>query len=226
MKNKKKCILFFVKYPEQGNVKTRLSSIIGEDITVELYRNFILDMLDILDKIEANVCICFHPGNHKEKFLHWLGPDYFYKPQKGKDLGERMKNAFKSGFEEGYEKIIILGSDTPDLPKEIIEEAFRALDANAAVIGPSVDGGYYLIGFGKDTFLPEIFQGIEWSTDSVFSETINILKKVSSTVHILPCWQDIDTITDLKSFFKKNQNSEFSKSKTIIYIKKKIKENI
>ena len=160
-KSPKNCILFFVKYPEAGLVKTRLSAELNETMAVELYRTFVLDLLSMLGKFATPFQICFFPENSLEKFMGWLGDKYAYMPQHGEDLGQRMENSLAEAFAQGFNRAIIIGSDSPDLPEELIHEAFSSLEIHDAVIGPSVDGGYYLIGFRNDAFLPEAFEGIE-----------------------------------------------------------------
>ena len=217
-KSDEKCLLFFMKYPEEGQVKTRLSKDIGEIITVELYKNFVLDLLAMFEKPGIHLFLCFYPENSQEKLIEWLGNQYCYMPQKGEDLGQRMKNSFIQAFTIGYSRVIIIGSDSPDLPDAFINEAFLSLKTNDVVIGPAFDGGYYLIGFRSDTFLSEVFEGINWSTDTVFGETINILEEAGRKIHILPEWDDIDTLVDLKNLVLRNQDTEFRYSKTISYI--------
>ena len=220
---KDSCVLFYVKYPEKGKVKTRLSGYLDEAITVELYRNFILDLLSKLEKLGVEFWICFYPQNAKEKFVKWLERGYVYIPQKGEDLGQRMKNSFLQAFASGFRRVIIIGSDIPDLPCNFISEAFSFLETHDAVIGPTLDGGYYLVGFNKPAFLPAVFDGMKWSSNEVYKNTLNFFKKGKHKIHILPKWQDVDTIDDLKELFKKNKDTEFRKSKTICYLSKYMK---
>jgi len=217
---KDSCVLFFVKYPEKGEVKTRLSAYLDETVTVELYRNFVLDLLSKLQKLGIQFWICFYPQNRQEKFIKWLGTRYFFIPQEGEDLGQRMKNSFLQAFAAGFRRVIIIGSDIPDLPCPLINEAFCIIETHDAVIGPTLDGGYYLLGFNKNSFLPEVFDGIKWSNNKVYENTLNFLKKAKHKIHILPKWQDVDTVDDLKELFKKNKDTEFKKSKTICYLSK------
>jgi rSAM/selenodomain-associated transferase 1 len=218
-----KCILVFVKLPETGKVKARLSRDLDEDAVCSLYNFFVLDLLDTLKRGSYTFRICFYPPETEEKVAHWLGRDLFYMPQAGKDLGERMKNAFINTFSQGYSEVLLIGSDIPDLQGGIIEEAFEGLKKNEAVVGPAFDGGYYLIGFKKDTFLPEIFQGIHWGTDTVFAKTMEIFKRNSYRVHVLRKWRDVDRIEDLRALFDKNRNTEFSGSRTMIFLTENFK---
>ena len=214
---RKKCILLFVKYPEWGMVKSRLLKDLTEDVVLSLYKNFVLDLLDTLKKGRYRFEICFYPPESKEKMLNWLGKDYVYMPQKGKDLGERMSHAFTEGFSEGFSKVVLIGSDIPDLTYELIDKAFE-FDANDAVIGPSFDGGYYLIGFKNNSFLPDIFEGIQWSTGTVFKKTMEILNRKNYRVHILPKWQDIDMLDDVRVLFERNKNTGFADSRTMHFL--------
>ncbi len=214
----KNCILFFVKYPEKGQVKKRLSMRLGEDVTAELYRNFVLDSLSALEGCGVQFLVCFHPPDSKNKFIEWLGKGYSYMPQRGDDLGQRMRNGFINMFDKNYQGVIIIGSDIPDLPSAFIDEALVSLQTHDVVIGPSFDGGYYLIGFKHDTFLPEAFDGISWSTETVFSETLTIVKNEGLRLHILPRWNDIDTYNDLKGLIERNQNTDFRRSMTYTYL--------
>jgi len=213
-------ILFFVKYPAKGQVKKRLSTHLGEDVTVELYRNFVLDSLSTFNKCGVNLLICFYPPDSQRRFVDWLGMNYSYLPQQGTDLGQRMKNSFISSFSCNFHRVILIGSDIPDLPAEFVEEAFLFLKTHDVVIGPSFDGGYYLIGFSHNKFLPEAFEDITWGSHTVFQETLTILQNARCKVHILPKWSDIDTCNDLKHLIDKNQNTEFHNSNTISYLSK------
>jgi len=210
-----KCILLFVKYPEKGKVKTRLARDIGQDSALILYKIFVLDILEKLSACAYNLIIYYYPLKDDKSVRKWLGDGYFYAPQNGETLGERMKNAFERIFSEGFSRVVIIGSDIPDISVELMNEAFTELDKHDAVIGPSYDGGYYLIGLKKEKFLPEIFKGIEWSTEKVFNDTMRIFRKNRYNVYLLPELQDIDTIDDLKAFYERNKANDFRNSKTM-----------
>lgn len=198
MKFDDRCLLFFIKYPEKGGVKSRLAAEIGEERALLLYKDFVLQMLSAVKKGSFVFFICFYPENALDDFKKWLGGDYEYLRQKGENLGERMKNGFIDAFNLRFKRVALIGSDIPDLPVEVIEEAFRSLHKNDVVIGPAFDGGYYLIGFKDQAFSPEVFEGIDWGTKDVFAETIEKLKRFRRAVHTLPYYRDIDTAEDLK----------------------------
>ena len=217
-KSDKGCILFFVKYPEEGQVKTRLSAGLNEAVAAELYRNFVLDLLSMLEKLDFQFHIYLSPENSREKFIEWLGDQYSYVPQQGDDLGQRMKNALSQAFDQGFSRAIVIGSDMPDLPGELIDDAFLSLKTHDAVLGPTFDGGYYLIGFNSGTFLPEVFEEMEWSTDTVFANTISRLRNAGLRIHELPERRDIDVLADLKYLYLESGNNAFSRSRTMSYI--------
>lgn len=198
-----RCLLFFIKSPEKGRVKTRLASAVGDEMAVRLYRRFLLETLFTLNRGTFLFYLCFYPENSLSDLKGWLGDDYLYMPQKGEDLAERMKNGFIDAFAMNFKRVVLIGSDIPDLPLEFIEEAFTSLQEKDIVIGPSLDGGYYLIGFKDKNFSLRVFEGIPWSTKRVFEETMKILKQEGLTVHTLQHWRDIDTIDDLKNLPRK-----------------------
>lgn len=197
-----RCLLFFIKNPEKGKVKTRLASAIGDERAVKLYRRFLFEMLSTLNRGTFLFYLCFHPGDSLNDLKHWLGDHYLYTPQNGENLGERMKNGFMEAYTMGFKRVVLIGSDIPDLPLEFIEEAFTSLKEKDAVIGPSLDGGYYLIGFKDRTFSSQVFKGISWSTERVFEQTTKILEREGLTVHFLKPLRDIDTIEDLRNLSK------------------------
>jgi rSAM/selenodomain-associated transferase 1 len=192
-----RCLLFFIRYPEKGRIKTRLAASIGDERALKLYKNFLLSILSTLNKGTFLFYLCFYPADALESLRKWLGGDYLYMPQQGMDLGERMKNGFMEAFDSGFKRVVLIGSDIPDLPLEFIEEAFASIREKDCVIGPSLDGGYYLIGFKDTKFSPQVFKGILWSTERVFEETMKILEREELTVHTLKPLRDIDTIDDL-----------------------------
>lgn len=205
----------FVKYPEKGKVKSRLSRYWDEDMVVRLYRAFIDDLLAGLSAGDYGFRIAYYPPERKKEFSKQFGDAFSYVPQTGKDLGEKMGNAFKKCFSEGFKAVVVIGSDSPDLPTRIVNEAFQALEKSGAVIGPSYDGGYYLIGFTGESFTPAAFDGIAWGTDSVGERTMDILKKAGINVHVLPSWRDIDRPEDIDALINESGKAGFAGSKTI-----------
>ncbi|MEW6586557.1 MAG: TIGR04282 family arsenosugar biosynthesis glycosyltransferase [Nitrospirota bacterium] len=213
------CVLLFVKFPEQERVKTRLSKVIGEENARALYKCFVHDVLDTLGKGDFSITICYSPPFAGESVKEWLGKSYSYMPQRGQDLGERMKCAFEDAFRSGVREAILIGTDIPDISAFVIRDAF-SFHKHAAVIGPSRDGGYYLIGFRKDTLLPGVFEGIEWGTGAVFEKTMKVFRKHGYSVGILPHWRDTDRIEDLRDLYKRNSSGPFAGSRTMAFLQR------
>ncbi len=209
------CSVLLVKYPEKGKVKARLlRQIKGESVT-ELYKNFVLDMISMLDRSGTQYIIAYRPKTALRRFEKWLGFGHTYLPQRGRGMGQMLKNIFIDTYSKGFKRVIVIASDCPDLPEEILKEANIALEDHSTVIGPSPDGGYYLIGFTQEAFSPKTFEAVTWSTAKVFKETISKLKNQRQNIHILPEWRDVDTLTDLQNLFERNHNSKFNTSKTM-----------
>ena len=213
--NKERCLIMFVKYPEKGKVKTRLGRYWDEDMVVRLYRAFIEDLLVRLSGGDYGFRIAYHPREREEDFRREFGAAFSYLPQIGADLGEKMCNAFKYCFSEGSQAVVIIGSDSPDLPPLIIKEAFQSLETGGAVIGPACDGGYYLIGFSKESFTPEAFTGIAWGGEKVCTATMEILRNAGIHVHVLPVWRDMDRPEDVAALIDKSGKTGFDSSRTI-----------
>ncbi len=214
------CLIIFVKWPEKGMVKTRLSVALGDDEAMELYKSFVEDIIATVLQSGFRPLIAYYPEDAGEKIATWLGDDNDYTPQIGVNLGAKMSNAFRQVFEREVSRAVLIGSDFPDLPAEIISEAFSALKSKHAVIGPAKDGGYYLIGFRLDTFSSAVFDGIPWSTEEVFERTMSIFTREGLDVHQLPIWRDIDRPEDLVDLVEQNMDKPFMQSKTMVYLQK------
>jgi len=212
------CILFFTKWPEPGQVKTRLGMDIGSHHAARLYRLFVEDLSSQLRRMETNTICCYEPAAKKTSFRSWLGPDCDYVAQHGRNLGERLKNAFQWAFDQDVAAAIVIGTDSPDLPEDYLYQAQAALEGEDTVIGPCHDGGYYLIGFRREMFLPEAFEGIDWSTDRVCNQTKAIINANKRSLHLLPTWFDIDTRRDLDPLIERNQGNAFAQSQTYAFV--------
>jgi rSAM/selenodomain-associated transferase 1 len=224
-KIEKNGVLVFIKSPETGKVKSRLSTSIDKETVIKIYKLFVKDILQKLEKIPYDIIICYHPKKAIDEIKKWLGPDYLYIPQAGKNLGERLKNGFIQGFEIGFSKLIAIGSDSPDMKLDFFNDSFKKLDFYDTVIGPSKDGGYYLIGFSKKSFYPKAFNDIPWSTEFVYEKSLESLKKRNLKTYILPIWYDVDTVEDLLYLYKNNLNTEFKNSETITFLTKFFKND-
>ncbi|HET7319837.1 MAG TPA: TIGR04282 family arsenosugar biosynthesis glycosyltransferase [Nitrospirota bacterium] len=190
-------IILFAKIPVKGRVKTRLARDLEEDLALRFSESMLLDTIDMLKDCGFPFRICIAPPGAVETARARLGGGYAFMPQTGDDLGERMEQAFVRVFTEGFREAVLIGSDIPGLSAGIVREAFASLSEHGAVIGPANDGGYYLIGFTRGAFWPEIFHSMPWSTPAVFGETLGRLASASRRVHVLPECIDVDTSEDL-----------------------------
>jgi rSAM/selenodomain-associated transferase 1 len=193
----KRCIIIFTKFPVPGKVKTRLVPTLTKLQACALYKKLVESTLKTAQKTRHDTIVCYHPAKAKAAFAKWLGKTIKYFPQKGSGLGSKMKNAFTRAFGLGYDKALLIGCDIPGLSAGLLNNAFRKLDRDDAILGPASDGGYYLIGFTKENFLPEVFKGIEWSAPSVFQKTIQVFMNDRYKVAFAPKLSDIDTPEDL-----------------------------
>jgi len=190
----KNLLMIFIKNPVAGEVKTRLGASIGSTNALQVYKKLLSHTREIAVQVKCDREIWY--SSMIDRRDSWNSDLFEKKLQQGRNLGVRMSGAFQQAFEAGYEKAVIIGSDCPELEPQHIEDAFDALRSEDAVIGPSEDGGYYLLGMKKYT--PEIFSDIEWSTSSVFEETKRHFEQLGLTCKTLEVLNDIDTIEDLK----------------------------
>ncbi len=212
-------ILLFARFPEKGRVKTRLETHLEQGEVLGLYKRFVEDILATLYGSGYPITVCYWPPDRGADMQAWLGPAPAYFPQKGGDIGERMRNAFAEAFAGGMDQAILLGTDFPDIEMEIIEEAFDGLSRKDMTLGPAADGGYYMIGFNRHAFIKEVFAGISWGTGRVFSETLGKISSAAVGVYILPEWQDIDTFEDLQQFYKRAGQKGLKSLRTVKYLK-------
>lgn len=187
-------LIIFIKNPEPGKVKTRLGAAIGDQKAYRVYKQLLAYTLKMTRKVEVTRQLWYSSFiNHHDE---WKPPVFQNYLQQGDDLGMRMKNAFARAFDEGFRRVVIIGSDCPDLTEGIIKKAFKNLETTDVVIGPSEDGGYYLLGMNE--FIPALFEDINWSTDSVLEETRKKFKNLNLKSIMLPVLNDVDTADDLK----------------------------
>lgn len=187
-----RALIIFLKYPELGRCKTRLAKTIGDESALKIYRKILSHSHQITKDLPVDKFLYFDSVTDKK--LDWNG-EYKIAYQKQTDLGGRMRQAFADVFGQDYYKAIIMGTDCIDLTIEIINNAYRQLNHYDVVIGPAKDGGYYLLGLNNSE--PKLFQNIEWSTNTVLSDTIKIIQSLGLTYSFMPVLSDIDVEEDL-----------------------------
>ena len=189
-------VILFLKTPVPGLVKTRLIPRLGPEGAAAFYRAMAEDLLDRLEALEDNQLeICFAPAREILRVRRWLGARRRLVPQRGADLGARMAAAFQAAFRAGSERCVLVGSDVPELSAERVGEAFAKLERNDLVLGPSRDGGYYLVGLRQPR--PELFADMPWSKQGVYAETTRRARALGLRVGRLRMLADIDTPADL-----------------------------
>lgn len=188
----KNALIIFIRNPVLGKVKTRLAAAIGDEKALLVYNRLLQHTHSITEKLPVTKFVYYAD----EIIIDDLWNGFEKRIQRGKDLGERMQNAFAELFESGFTKVSIIGSDCLELNTEILQEAFESLNKADLVIGPVIDGGYYLLGTNR--LIPELFINKIWSTDSVFIDTLTDAAVHRLAVHLLPMLNDIDNETDLR----------------------------
>jgi len=183
-----------MKNPANGKVKTRLAATIGDDKALEVYTILLQQTARVVSEIQICDKAIFY-SDFIESIDVWSESKTKKFLQRGKDLGERMRNAFDVAFSMKYVNVIIIGTDCYDLNSELIDEAFQKLNEKDIVIGPATDGGYYLL--GMKALHKQLFENINWSTDSVLTDTLQIAKLSQLTHQLLTVLTDIDTEENL-----------------------------
>ncbi|RRO12155.1 TIGR04282 family arsenosugar biosynthesis glycosyltransferase [Flavobacteriaceae bacterium 14752] len=190
----KNCLIIFTRKPEKGKVKTRLAQGVGDDKALEIYKFLLQHTAKVTAKVKAHKQVYYTKAIAKNDF--WDDKIFEKKVQIDGDLGQKMQQAFEQAFQDGFEKVVIIGSDLYDINHKLIDKAFAKLDHNDAVIGPATDGGYYLL--GTKSIFPEVFKNKPWGTDEVLNLTLQDLK--SKQVALLEAKNDIDYLEDLNDF--------------------------
>ncbi len=184
------------KAPVPNEVKTRLVPPLEPEAASLLYHSFLLDKIEQVKSIEARRFVAYTPQTSESFFRSILPPGFSLINQVGEDLGVRLANVSKILFESGAKKVMMLDSDTPNLPTVIIRDGLSRLNDVDVVVGPCEDGGYYLI--GMRSWVPELFHGIPWSTSEVADMTITKAQSLDLSVSLLDRWYDVDTVIDLE----------------------------
>jgi rSAM/selenodomain-associated transferase 1 len=210
-------IVIMAREPKPNQVKTRLIPQLDPETAAKLYYNFLLDRIDQVDEIKGpRPFVAFTPESAKAFFNTLVPPEFNLIPQTGADLGERLTNVSIRLFDHGFKKVVIMDSDSPNLPSKFIREAFERLDSEEVVIGSCEDGGYYLIGLKES--MPSLFKDIPWSTPRVTEVTKERASKQGVAISMLDKWYDVDTNKDLLQL-KRDLDSDFKEEKGAFFCK-------
>ena len=198
MPTRANALAVMAKAPVPGTVKTRLAPPLTQEQAAELYSALLTDQLEHLTALEAvHLYVAFAPSDAKPLIASMVPAGYRSFAQRGVDLGESMKRVFTELWRRGHRSLIVIGSDLPPVPLDIFHRAFAQLsgDGKRVVLGPSRDGGYYLVGMNQP--VPEIFSGMTWSHDQVLADTVHRLTRLGIDFTLLPQWFDVDKVGDI-----------------------------
>lgn len=190
-------LMIMAKQPTDGSTKTRLSPFLTSAEAARFYEALLRDTIALAALLSevAELVIAITPPESIEYFNEISPPDALLLPVEGQHIGECLEKGLKWLFEEGYTKGLAFNSDGPSLPLAVLQQAIHSLDEVETVLGPSQDGGYYLIGMRR--LYPELFQGISWSTGQVFIQTLERARQLGLKTFLTQLWYDIDTAEDL-----------------------------
>jgi uncharacterized protein len=189
----KSLLIIFYRNPELSKVKTRLAASVGDEYALAIYFKLVSHTRSIVTPLFIDKVLYYSEFVDREDY--WDNQNFDKRLQTGSNLGERMYNAFSKGFQDGYETICIIGTDCLELTSKHIEDAFHQLQTNDVVIGPTRDGGYYLLGMKKLHSI--FFHKKNWSSGTVRSDTLEDCKKLALKVAELILLRDVDTVDDL-----------------------------
>ncbi len=192
----KPALIVFVRNPVIGQVKTRIAKELGNETALEVYKKLLLHTRSILQPLSIDVFVYYADFINEDDL--WNGAPFIKRLQQGAHFGERMKDAFKSIFDKGYDRVVIVGSDCVDLSSELVNETINNLEEINFVIGPSEDGGYYLL--GSNLYYPALFDNKQWSTDTVCMDTLRDIEKTDYSVYLLPVLSDVDNAEDCNKY--------------------------
>ncbi len=209
MAGNENALIIFSRLPIGRETKTRLSPLLNEEQREELHLAMWHDIFSEVLKLRRIDVFLYWTGSGDVKdYLKFIPSSFHLMKQSGVNLGERMKNAAKDIMSLGYRRAVIIGSDIPSMRAENITRVFNALNASDAVIGPSKDGGYWLIGMSR--FIPDVFNITSWGNSSVLNSTIEILKASGLTYEFVDTLNDMDTPDDVMEFMKLTCNESSS----------------
>lgn len=189
----KQALITFIRNPELGKGKTRLAKDSSKEYALEIYIKLLEHTRQVCEQAEAIRYVFY--ADYINENDNWDMDNFEKKLQIEGGLGEKMRNAFSTVFNDDCDKAVIIGSDCPEITSEVIEGAFSALNDHDFVIGPSTDGGYYLLGM-KKLFKP-IFENKIWSTETVLADTKKDIAEAGFTLKLLEPLTDVDHLEDV-----------------------------
>ena len=216
----KRSIIIMAKVPVAGKVKTRLEPHFSPDWCAALAEAFLQDAVGKAKKVCENVILAYSPAEEINALKKILPFQSIYLEQTGRDLGEKMFNAFKFAFEQNSDSVVMIGTDSPTVPADFIEQAFAFLELETEVVlGGAEDGGFYLIGLRA--LREEIFENVGWSSPKVFEQVYRNIMNLNLHLREVPSWYDVDTKGDLEKLREEllhNENARRRAPKTFEFL--------
>ncbi len=207
-----------VKFPLPGAVKTRLQPYLTPKKCAELARCFLRDTETKVKNSDSETIIAFSPVDKKEELQEMLNHQHVFIGQMGQDLGAKMSNAFEYGFNEGFDRLVMIGTDSPTFPAPYLVEAFELLSDADTVLGETEDGGFYLIGLSKAA--TGILSGVDWSTEKAFEQTAGNIRAAGMSLKLLPIWYDVDNRKDFERLKQELMIAPHRATETAEWLKK------
>jgi rSAM/selenodomain-associated transferase 1 len=195
-------LIVFVKAPRAGLVKTRIAQTAGDARAVEIHRELVESVFKALAPI-SGAEVRFAPDDAETEVRPWLRETWTLAPQGAGDLGERLARAFEAAFQAGMERVVIIGSDCPEVRTGDVRTAWKELRTHDVVVGPAVDGGYWLIGLRAPQ--PGLLEGIRWSSDEVLGQTLQRARALGLSIQLLRILSDVDTAADWDAYVRQRQ---------------------
>jgi rSAM/selenodomain-associated transferase 1 len=203
----KNALIIFIKAPLLGEIKTRLQPELLPEASLKIFKAMGKDLVDHFSRSEYfDLFIQYWPANALVEMRSWLGMNINYLPQRGLDLGEKLKSAFSDSLRRSYQKVCIIGSDLPTIAEPDILEAIEKLNSFDVILGPAIDGGYFLVALKE--FHPQIFENIDWSTHAVFEQTMLRIAEQKLSAYRMAVQRDIDTYDDVMYLWNKIKENE------------------
>ncbi|MGE3308818.1 MAG: TIGR04282 family arsenosugar biosynthesis glycosyltransferase [Limisphaerales bacterium] len=194
-------VIVFLKAPRPGFVKTRIAADLDAEAAVAIYQALVGMTLSHL-RDRKDVELRFTPDDAAAEMVGWRRPGWSLRAQGDGDLGERLLRAVEEAFSEGVPRVVLLGGDCPELASGDVEDALVALSRHDVVLGPAVDGGYWLMGLRRSC--PDLFRGIAWGTDRVCEESMRKAAEAGLTVAELRRLRDIDSLADWRTWLREH----------------------
>ena len=192
----KNALILMTRVPIPGKTKTRLETHLTPEQCARLHACFLKDIYETSNAANADVFVYFTPEKYRHKLTEILGNEAVLRPQSEGGLGDRMLNSIKECLGEGYDKCLLIGTDIPTVSAGMLNNSLELLEDNDIVIGPTIDGGYYLIGMRKA--YNEVFDNTFYGVRSVFENTLQHIEKLGVSYSIADKWYDIDTYEDIE----------------------------